>query len=96
MDIDRKTYEGFEERAHFVPQDGELPPPPASNDPEELPEKKQPPAHKAGPRVPTEQIWDEDSQRFLASLDKDRKQANDSDYHQPDGGPVTRGDAGVD
>ena len=41
-------------------------------------------------------LWDEESQAFLDTLDKDRKQADASDYHQPDGGPVTRGDEGPD
>ena len=75
---------------------GEKPAPPPPDDPEELPAKQQPPAHKGGPRVPPTKIWDEESQAFLDTLDKDRKQADASDYHQPDGGPVTRGDEGPD
>ena len=90
MDIDRKTYEGFVDRAHFVPQDGERPKPAPSEDPEELPGKKQPPAHKDGPRVPSTGVWDEESQAFRDLLDTDRKQNNDSDYPQPDGGPAGR------
>ena len=93
---DPKTYEDVDDPAHFVPQNGEKPPPPAPKDPEELPGKQQPPAHKGGPRVPPTKIWDEESQAFLDTLDKDRKQADASDYHQPDGGPVTRGDEGPD
>ena len=45
-DDELDEYEGLGEHAHDVPQDGEKRPPPVSNDPEELPAKKQPPAHK--------------------------------------------------
>ena len=45
-DDELNEYEGLGEHAHDVPQDGEKPAPPISNDPEELPGKKEPPAHK--------------------------------------------------
>ncbi len=45
-DDELDEYEGLGEHAHDVPQDGEKPPPPVSKDPQELPGKNQPPAHK--------------------------------------------------
>jgi hypothetical protein len=129
-DDELNEYEGLGEHAHNVPQDGEKPAPPTSTDPEELPGKKEPPAHKgfdapAAPgtddehaaggndvredrddpaphegtdREPNTKIWDEASQRYMEGVAKDRKQANESDYHDTpkSGNGVRRGDAGPD
>jgi hypothetical protein len=97
-DDEQNEYENRGERAHDVPQDGEKPPPPPSKDPEELPGKKQPPAHKDFTTTPGTKIWDEASQRYMEGVDHDRKQATEADYHDnpKPGSGVTRGDTGVD
>lgn len=97
-DDEQDTYEDTGPRAHDVPQDGEKPRPPAPDDPEELPAKKQPPRHKGLAPDRSTKIWDEASQRYMESVDHDRKQATEADYHDTakPGSGVRRGDTGVD